>query len=34
MDDLLLAVDLDHRPVGVHADNLAGAEAPEQPGAL
>jgi hypothetical protein len=34
MDDVLLAVDLDHRPVGVHADDLAPADAPEKPGAL
>jgi hypothetical protein len=34
MDDLLLAVDLESRPVGVHADDPASAEAPEQPSAL
>ena len=34
MDDLLLAVDLDHRPVGVHADDPAAGEAPEQTGAV
>jgi hypothetical protein len=31
MDDLLLAVDLDHGPVGVHAGDLAAAKAPQQP---
>jgi hypothetical protein len=30
MNDLPLTVDLDHGPVGVHADDLAAADAPEQ----
>jgi hypothetical protein len=34
MDDLLLAVDLESRPVSVHADDPASAEAPEQTGAV
>jgi hypothetical protein len=34
MDNLLLAVDLDHGPVGVHVGDLAAAEPPHQPGAL
>jgi len=33
-DDLLLAVDLDHRPIGVHGDDPAAGEAPEQTGAV
>jgi hypothetical protein len=34
MDDVLLAIDLDHRPVGVHGDDPAAGEAPQQTGAL
>jgi hypothetical protein len=34
MNDLPLAIDLDHGPVGVHVDDLAPAEPPDEPGAL
>ena len=34
MDDALRPVDLDHRPVGVHGDDPAAGEAPQQTGAV
>jgi hypothetical protein len=34
MDDVLLAVDLDRRPVGLHGGDLAAGDAPQQTGAI
>ena len=34
MDDVLHAVDLDHRPVGLHGGDLAAGDAPQQTGAV
>jgi len=34
MNNLPLAVDLDHGPVGLHVDDLAPAKPPDEPGAL
>ena len=34
MDDVLLAVDLDRRPVGLHGGDLAAGDAPQQTGAV